>query len=63
MNNDIKTYEHFRKIATGKGDDCTTGSLSDCPYFTENYKMIAIDLSKKQALELILEQLNKLISL
>ena len=46
-----KTYENIRKIATGKGDDYTTGCLLDYPYFKENYKMIAIDLSKQQALD------------
>ena len=47
---DIKTYDNIRKIATGQGDDYTTGCLLDYPYFKENYKMIAIDLSKQQAL-------------
>ena len=50
-NNMNKTYEKIRKIATGKGDDYTTGCLLDYPYFKENYKMIAIDLSKQQALD------------
>ena len=45
-----KTYENIRKIATGQGDDYTTGSLLDYSYFKENYRMIAIDLSKQQAL-------------
>ena len=31
MNNDIKTYENIRKIATGQGDDYTTGCLLDYP--------------------------------
>ena len=26
-------YENIRKIATGKGNDYTTGSLLDYPYF------------------------------
>ena len=39
------------KIATGKGDDYTTGCLLDYPYLKENYKMIAIDLSKQQAVD------------
>ena len=51
INNMNKTYENIRKIATGKGDDYTTGCLLDYPYFKENYKMIAIDLSKQQALD------------
>ena len=46
----IKTYEKILKIATGNGDDYTTGCLLDYPYFKENYKMIAIDLTKQQAL-------------
>ena len=51
INNDIKTFENIRKSATGQGDDYTTGCLLDYPYFKENYKMIAIDLSKQQALD------------
>ena len=31
INNDIKTYENIRKIATGQGDDYTTGCLLDYP--------------------------------
>ena len=44
-------YENIRKIATGKGDDYTTGCLLDYPYFKENYKMIAIDLSRQNELD------------
>ena len=51
INGMSKTYENIRKIATGKGDDYATGCLLDYPYFKENYKMIAIDLSKQQALD------------
>ena len=51
INNDIKTYENIRKIATGQGDDHATGCLLDYHYFRDNYKMIAIDLSKQQALD------------
>ena len=46
-----KTYENIRKIATGQGDDYTTGCLLDYSYFKEKLKMIAIDLSKQQALD------------
>ena len=45
------TYENIRKIATGQGDDYTTGCLLDYTYFKKYYKMIAIDLSKQQALD------------
>ena len=40
------TYESIRKIATGRGDNYTTGCLLDYPYFKDSYKMIAVDLSK-----------------
>ena len=48
INSKFKTYESIRKIATGNGDDYSTGSLLDYPYFKENYKMIAINLSKQK---------------
>ena len=51
INSELKTNENVRKIATGKGDDYTTGCLLDYSYFKENYKMIAIDLSKQQVLD------------
>ena len=49
-NNKI-TYENIRKIATGQGDDYTTGWLLDYPYFANTYKMIAVDLSKQKTLD------------
>ena len=51
INSELKTYENIRKIATGQGGDYTTGCLLDYSYFKENYKMIAIDLSKQQVLD------------
>ena len=51
IKNDIKTYENIRKIATGQEEDYTTDCLLDYPYFKENYKMIARDLCKQQALD------------
>ena len=45
------TYENIRKIATDQGDDYTTGCLLDYSYFMDTYKMIAVDLSKQQALD------------
>ena len=51
INSMTKTYENFRKIATGQGDDYTTGCLLDYPYFKNHYKMIAKVLSKQQALD------------
>ena len=56
------TYENIRKVATGQGDYYMTGYLLGHIYFKNFYKMIAVDLSKKQALDaLILKQFNKLI--
>ena len=49
-NNKI-TYENIKKIATGQGDDYTTGCLLDDVYFRDNSKMISIDLSIEQALD------------
>ena len=51
VKNNKVTYENIEKIATGQGDDYTTGCLLDYPYFKDTYKMIAIDLSKQQALD------------
>ena len=51
VKNDKVTYENIRKIAIGQGDDYTTGCLLDYTYFKKYYKMIAIDLSKQQALD------------
>ena len=47
------TYDNIRKIATGYGDDYTSGCLLDYPYLIETYKMIAIDLSKQKAIQQI----------
>ena len=51
INSELKAYENIRKVATGQGDDYTTGCLLDYSYFKDHYKMIAIDLSKQQALD------------
>ena len=50
INNMIKTYENIRENTTGQRDDYTTGCLLDYTCFKKYYKMIAIDLSKQQAL-------------
>ena len=51
IKNNKVTYENIRKIATGQGDEYTTGCLLYYPYFVDTYKMIAVDLSKQQALD------------
>ena len=50
-----------RKVATSQGDDYTTGCLLDYTYFKSCYKIIAIDLSKQQALDddsKVIQQIN-----
>ena len=51
VKNNFITNDNIRKMATGQGDDCTTGCLLDYNYFNNYYKMIAIDLSKQQELD------------
>ena len=51
IKNNKVTYENIRKIATGHGDDYTTGCLLHYSYFVDTYKTIAINLSKQQALD------------
>ena len=51
IKNNKVTYENIRKIATGQRDDNTTGCLLDYIYFKNYYKMIAVHLSKQQALD------------
>ena len=43
-----RKYDEIRKIATGKGDDYTTGCLLDYKYFKDHYQLIAVDLSKQK---------------
>ena len=51
IKNNKVTYENIRKIATGQGDDYTTGCLLDYSYFADTYEMVAVELSKQQALD------------
>ena len=54
-------YDNIRKIATGQGGDYTTGCLLDYSQFKKYQKMIAIDLSKQQALDAdpkVIQQIN-----
>ena len=44
-------YENIRKITTAQGDGYTNGCLLGYIYFKNHYKMIAVDLSKQQALD------------
>ena len=47
----LMTYDNIQKIAIVQGDDYITGCLLDYNYFKKYCKMIAIDLSKQQALD------------
>ena len=61
IKNNKVTYENIRKIATDQGDNYTTGCLLDYSYFADTYEMIAVDLSKQQALDAdprAIQQLN-----
>ena len=40
INSMIKRYENIRKIATGQGDNYTTGCSLDYFYFKENNKIL-----------------------
>ena len=51
IKNDKVTYENIRKITAGQGND----------YFKDSYKMIAVNLSKQQALDVdprAIQQIN-----
>ena len=50
VGNNMKTYENIWKNTIIQ-DDYTTGCLLDYPYFKEDYKLNAPDLSKHQALD------------
>ena len=60
IKNDKITYDNNRKIATGQEDDCITGCLLDYLYFKENYKLIAIDLSKQKQLDSDSKEIQKI---
>ena len=51
VKNNKVIYENIRKIATGQGDDYTIGCSLDYPYFKDNYKMVAVNLSKQNELD------------
>ena len=51
INDLVKQYNEIRKIATGQGDDYTTGCLLDYQHFKDHYNLIAIDLTKQKELD------------
>ena len=46
INDLTKQYDEIKKVSTGYGDDYTTGCLLDYAYFKDNYRLIAVALSK-----------------
>ena len=49
INDLIKQYDEVRKVSAGQADDYTTGCLLNYAYFKGNYRLIAVDLSKKKS--------------
>ena len=47
LKNDLRTYDNVQKITVVQEDDYIIGCLPDCPYFKENYKLIATDADPK----------------
>ena len=51
INDTINKYDEIKKIATGQGDDYTTGFLLDFQYFKNHYNLVTINLSKLKELD------------
>ena len=51
ISDEIRKYDEIRKIATGQGDDYTTGCLLDYQYFKNHYKLTSVNLSKQKELD------------
>ena len=60
VKSNLKTYDNIRKNATGQRDDYTTGCLLDYNYLNNYYKMIAIDLSNQQELDVGPKEIQKI---
>ena len=43
----IEEEAYKKTIEMSDNNDCTTGNLLDFAYYKENYRLIAIDLSKQ----------------
>ena len=60
VKNNLIAYDNIQKITTSQGDDYTTVCLLDYPYFNNYHKMIAIDLTKQQALDADTKAMQKI---
>ena len=48
---DMRAYDYIQTITTGQGDYCTIDCLLDYNYFNQYFNVMAIDLSKQQAID------------
>ena len=60
IENNSEKYRELKKVMIGKGDDYTTGSLSDYNYFIKHYKLVAVDLSKQKELDADLRAMQQI---
>ena len=60
VKNYLRTHNNIEKITTGPGDDYITWCLPDYPYFKRYYKLIAIDLSRQQKLNIDLKAIQQI---
>ena len=51
---------NIKKISIAEGDDYTIGCLLDYVYLKENYKIVAIDLSKQQVFDAVLKVIQQI---
>ena len=51
IDSDIKRYEKIRILSTGQGEDYTTVFLLDYDYISNDYRLIAVDLSRQKELD------------
>ena len=51
INDLMKHYDEVRKVSTRYGDDYTIRCLLDYAYFKVNYRLTAVELSKKKVLD------------
>ena len=63
VKNNFRTYHNIWEIDTSQEDDYTTVCLLEYNYTNHYYKMIPIDLSKRQALDVDPKAIQKLIFL
>ena len=51
IDSDIKRCEEIGKLTTGEGEDYTTGCLLEYDYIKNNYRLIAVDLSRQKEID------------